>query len=509
MITLGALKLSQHDVENIVFHNTPIKIADDTKMRLSKCYELIKDKSLGDKPVYGINTGFGALAEIRIAQHDQETLQKNVIVSHAVGVGDPLDFFTAKALILLRLNTLLQGYSAASPALTHHLVALINANCAPFVPKKGSVGASGDLAPLAHLGLLCLGVGKALIGKEKVDAKSALMHADLKPLQLGIRDGLALINGTQAMTAVAMVALRTCRHLAQLADMNASLTLQAFGGHKAHYDERIHALKPHDGQLKTAKNLATMLNGYHPPASIKNKRTQDPYSLRCVPQVHGATKDVIRHVQDTVLLEINSVTDNPLIFIDEACSRFDVVSGGNFHGQHVAMALDYLAMAMATLANIAERRIELLLNEQHSNGLPPFLIDNSGLNSGYMMLHVTATALVSENKTLCHPSSVDSIPTSANREDHVSMGMNAANKLLDVMANTTRVLAIELMAACQAIDLRHSDYISPWAKRFYHSIRNAISFRKEDGLFYDDLHKTLALLDSEEMRQMTHELANN
>ncbi|HXW53374.1 MAG TPA: histidine ammonia-lyase [Myxococcota bacterium] len=503
MIALGDSELSPKKIEEIVFASVGVEICEIARERAAKGYQLLKNASFSHEPIYGINTGFGALAEIRIDQADQERLQQNIILSHAVGLGDPLDFYTAKTLMLLRLNTLIQGYSGASLALIGQLERLINANCAPYIPKKGSVGASGDLAPLAHLGLLCLGLGPAFVDQQLTSADLALRHAQVEPLRLGLRDGLALINGTQAMAAIAAISLRNCVYLSHLADLIASMTLQALGGHVAPYDARIHALKPHPGQINTADHMRRFLEGFEDEASIKSQLTQDPYSLRCIPQVHGATKDVISHVQELVFREINSVTDNPLIFFAEDFSDFAILSGGNFHGQHLSLALDYLAMAMAELASIAERRIELLVNAKHSNGLPPFLIEGSGLNSGYMILHVTAAALVGENKILCHPASVDSIPTSASREDHVSMGMNAANKLVDVITNTTSVLAIELMASCQALDLREKKYVSESASRVHKLVREVVPYRKQDGLFHNDLMQTISLLKTEKMKQFT------
>lgn len=486
MIKLGQ-PLTIDDVLNLVFAHAKASIPKETSIKIEKTYESLVKISSSDTAYYGINTGFGALAEKKISSKDSENLQRNIILSHAVGVGEPLDFHSAKALMLLRLNTLIQGFSGASPTVIHHLFKLLDKNCAPLVPKKGSVGASGDLAPLAHLGLLLLGIGEAMIEGCVVSAKKALAHAEIPVLNLGVRDGLALINGTQAMTAVGLVAIKNARELLDLADINAASSLDALSGHLSPFDKRLHELKPHPGQKKVAQNIinATLGRKIKP---LSNTKTQDPYSLRCVPQVHGASRDVLAHVEDVVHRELNSVTDNPLIFFNE--SEPQILSGGNFHGQAIAMALDYLAMAVAELANISERRIELLLNPHHSNGLPPFLIDNPGVNSGYMMLQVTASALINENKVLTHPASTDSIPTSANREDHVSMGMTAANKLMDVIANTKVVLAIELLASHQALDHRGAEP-GEGVKKIHRALREVIAFRKEDGLYREDLDKAL------------------
>lgn len=491
---LGHIALKLSDIYDIVFHARPVAISPTAMRMIETVYLGVLRHASDDRPIYGINTGFGALAERRIDAEDQSSLQHNILLSHAVGVGEPLDFLTAKTMMLLRLNSLAQGYSGASPALILHLVALLNSGCAPVVPRKGSVGASGDLAPLAHLGLMLLGIDDALCGDQKISAHDALMRAKLSPLKLGLRDGLALINGTQAMAAVAAIALKQSEHVAALADLVAATTLDALGGHLTPFDERVHNVKPHPGQIKSAHHIVTATRGRTAHNAISNLRTQDPYSLRCVPQVHGASRDVIAHVSTVVEREINSVTDNPLIFVDEDGDNFDVISGGNFHGQHLALALDYLAMGIAELANIAERRLELLLNPLYSNGLPAFLIDNSGLNSGYMMLHVTASALINENKILTHPASTDSIPTSANREDHVSMGMTSANKLCQVLENTKVVLAIECLAAHQALDLRAKNIAGMGVQRFHDAFREHVAFRQCDGLYKDDLAQALRWL---------------
>lgn len=504
MKELGSIDLNLKDIEQIVYKNTPVSIADHCFIKIDKIYNTLLEYAHTEKPIYGINTGFGALAEKRITPAHQALLQRNIILSHAVGVGEALDFYISKTLILLRLNTLTKGHSGASPELIAHLTSLLNSNCAPLVPKKGSVGASGDLAPLAHLGLLLLGIDDAFINEKRVTAISALKRAALKPLTLGLRDGLALINGTQAMTSVAAIALLAADDLSLIADINAACSLDALGGHKSPFDQRIHQVKPHAGQIKTAKNIENILGGRSIDSDVKNQRTQDSYSLRCVPQVHGATKDIIDYVKNLTEIEINSVTDNPLIFIEN--NHIDILSGGNFHGQHIALAMDYLAMGIAELANIAERRLELLLNPHHSNGLPPFLIDNSGLNSGYMMLHVTATSLVNENKVLCHPASIDSIPTSANREDHVSMGMTSANKLLQVVANTKTVLAIESLAAHQALDFRPGNHRAPYVRKLHLALRDWVPFRKQDGLYKDDLTNILAWFNLDETKQLFKEI---
>jgi len=497
MITLGSSNLCPDDLKKIALGQEKITICEKSLASINEIYALINMQADSSKPIYGLNTGFGALAEQKISLEKQAQLQNNIILSHAVGVGDPLPIMSARTLMILRLNTLIKGYSGASPQLIHILCELINLNCAPYVPSKGSVGASGDLAPLAHMGLLLMGIGKAYYKNSVVNASEILDKFGIKKLTLGLRDGLALINGTQAMTACGFVALLHCDHLADLADSNAATSLDALGGHMAPFDRRIQALKPHPGQITTATHIRNLSFGRTVHEHVPNPLTQDPYSLRCVPQVHGATRDVIQHAWEVILREINGISDNPLFFVDNF-KELIILSGGNFHGQSLALVLDYLAMGIAELANIAERRIELMLNPRSSNGLPAFLAAQSGLNSGYMMLHVTASALVSENKILCHPASVDSIPTSANREDHVSMGMIAANKLAIVVANTKTVLAIELMAAHQALDFRPKKYAGLGVSQIHESFRTMVTFRDRDGLYIEDLAQALSWIDRTE-----------
>jgi histidine ammonia-lyase len=494
MIILGLQTLSAHEIKKIACSQEKILICEKTMQEISHSYELIKKYAQKEEIIYGLNTGFGALAEHRISLSEQETLQRNIILSHAVGVGEALTIEVARTLMLLRLNTLLKNYSGASPALLQLLCKLINEDCAPYIPRQGSVGASGDLAPLAHLGLFLLGLGKAYFKNKVEDASYILSTLNISPLVLGIRDGLALINGTQAMAAQGINALFQCEKVVTIADLNLATSLDALCGHEAAFDERIHKIKAHPGQITTAKNIRKLILGRNIDTKLITTFTQDPYSLRCAPQVHGATRDIITHVWEVVLREINAVTDNPLFFITNN-EELSVLSGGNFHGQSLALAYDYLAMAIAELANISERRIELMLNPRSSRGLPPFLISDSGLNSGFMMLHVTASALVSENKILCHPASVDSIPTSANREDHVSMGMISANKLHDVIANTKKVLAIELLAAHQALDFRPQKSAGLLVQQIHESLRREIAFRESDGLYIKDLENTLSWID--------------
>lgn len=504
MIELGKDPLTLEKIKKIIFDNEQIIINKKILSELINSYELAQKLNNSSTPIYGLNTGFGALAEFKINLQQQEKLQKNIILSHAVGVSDPLNFHVAKTILLLRLNTLVMGYSIASPKLVESLAKLVNSNCAPIIPKKGSVGASGDLAPLAHLGLLLLGKNKALIDGKIVSAKKALAHAKITDFSLGLRDGLALLNGTQAMSGVGIHCMLQSQKLCNLADLTSAITLEALGGHSAPFDERIHKLKPFAGQITSAQTITNLIKNSKRAEVIKNKLTQDPYSLRCIPQVHGATREITQRNLEVVEKEINSATDNPLFFRNG--TNFDILSGGNFHGQMIALTLDFQAMAISELANISERRIELLINPRHSNGLPAFLVKQGGINSGFMMLHVTSSALVNENKILTHPASTDSIPTSAGREDHVSMGMTAANKLAIVIENTQKVLEIELLSALQALDLREKKYFSPKIKQFYLAARKICKFSKNDCLFINQLEKLSSWISSRETTKLINEL---
>ncbi|HEX5761000.1 MAG TPA: histidine ammonia-lyase, partial [Thermoanaerobaculia bacterium] len=396
--------------------------------------------------IYGVNTGFGDLAQVRIAADRLALLQERLLLSHAAGMGEPLGDGAVRAMLLLRANTLARGHSGVRPAIIDALLTLLNEEVLPVVPSRGSVGASGDLAPLAHLALPLIGRGRLCARGVEMPAAEGLARAGLAPLALVEKEGLALINGTQGMTSLLGLAALAARRLVKLADLVGAASADALRGTDAAFDPRIHALRPYPGQRASAANLFRLLQGSAIREShrVGDVRVQDPYSLRCMPQVHGAVRDLLADVERKLAVEMNAVTDNPLVFPEEG----EVLSGGNFHGEPMALAADVLAIALAELGSISERRMEKLTNTAFS-GLPPFLVRDAGLNSGFMIAQVTAAALVSENKGLAHPASVDSIPTSAEKEDHVSMGMGAALKLGAVVANVRRVLAIELLAAAQ------------------------------------------------------------
>lgn len=403
--------------------------------------------------VYGVNTGFGALAETRVPAADIRMLQQNLVRSHAVGVGAPLPEPAVRAMMALRAQVIALGHSGARAEIIELLMDMLERGVSPRIPEKGSVGASGDLAPLAHLALVLIGEGRALYRGEWMDGAEALKAAGLTPVELEAKEGLALINGTQMMLAIGVLALVEAESLCTLADVIGAMSLEALEGSKRPFDPRIQAARPHPGQERSAENLRVMLEGSGIMESHKDcHKVQDPYSLRCMPQIHGATRDTLAWVRQTLERETLAATDNPLIFLDG--DEAEVISGGNFHGQPLAIALDAATMAVAELANVAERRVEQLVNPAMSSGLPPFLAPRSGLDSGYMMAQVTAAALVSENKVLSHPSCVDSIPSSAGKEDHVSMGSISARKFAQVVDHVRKVLAIEALVAAQGLDFR-------------------------------------------------------
>lgn len=465
MIKLDGNSLTLENLKSVAYENTPVEIHPKSLERIAEIRESIDSKAHSPQAYYGINTGFGALSETKIAPEDLEKLQHNLILSHAVGVGEPMSAPETRALMLLRLNTLAKGYSGCRPVILESLAKLLNTGITPQIPRKGSVGASGDLAPLAHLALALLENG----------------------LKLQAKEGLALINGTQAMTAVGSLALLEAEALCDWADKIGACSLESLLGSAKPLDPRIHEIRPHPGQIKSAQNILDLLKNSEILDSHKNcKKVQDAYSLRCMPQVHGATRDTLSFVRQVLEREINSATDNPLVL-----NQDEILSGGNFHGQPIAFALDYLSIAVSELANISERRIEQMLNASLSSGLPAFLSPNPGLNSGFMMLQVTAAALVNENKIFSHPASTDSIPTSANREDHVSMGMTSANKVRQVIENVTQVLSIELMCAAQALDLRKPLKPGLGVQKIYEDFRQEISFAPEDRAFGVDLQQSI------------------
>lgn len=450
-VLLDGDTLTLEEVEAVALGRARAELAPEARRKVAAARTLVEARLDDGLPHYGINTGFGTLAEVRIPRPDLARLQRNLLVSHAVGVGAPLPPAEVRALMLLRAACMAKGLSGIRPVTLDLLLACLDRGVLPVVPERGSVGASGDLAPLAHLALVLVGEGEATFGGERIPGGEALRRAGLAPVVLEPKEGLALVNGTQAMAAVGTLALRRAERLCDLADLAGAMTLEGLSGSHRPFGPEIQAARGQPGQIASAARLRALLAGSEINAAHQGPdchRVQDPYSLRCMPQVHGAARDGVGFCRGVLALEINAATDNPLVFPDLG----EIVSGGNFHGQPVSLALDVLAIAASHLANVSERRVEQLVNPSLSH-LPPFLAKDPGLDSGFMMAQVTSAALVSENKVLCHPASVDSIPSSAGREDHVSMGMTAALKARQVVENVRSCLAIELLVAAQAIDL--------------------------------------------------------
>lgn len=458
---------------------------------------------------YGITTGFGKFCDIVISQEDNATLQKNLIMSHACGQGQPLPKETVRAVMALRANALAVGNSGIRPEVVQLLLAMLNADILPVIPEKGSLGASGDLAPLAHMALPLIGLGEVSYKNERMQGGEALKLAGLKPVVLQAKEGLALINGTQVMTAVGALALHKARELYQSLSMASALSFQALKGIVDAFDPRVHALRRQQGQIRCAAHMRRLLEGSSLTSRQGELRVQDAYALRCIPQVHGASLDALEYVTGILEAELNAVTDNPLIFPHspdrgsaEETDPGDIISGGNFHGQPLALAMDFLGIACAELADISERRIERLVNPALSEGLPAFLTSSGGINSGFMIVQYAAAALVSENKSLSHPASVDSIPSSANQEDHVSMGTIAARKAATIVENARRVAGMELAAACQALDLRAiqlgipsiAPMLSPRSIPAYRLVRSVVERLDNDRVMYPDLDSVYGLI---------------
>ena len=463
------------------------------KMTLSREY-VYKIVEKGE-PVYGINTGFGALATTMIKKEDLTTLQYNIIRSHCTGVGPEFDRETTRAIMLLRANCLCTGNSGVNPDIVKLLCEFLNNDVLPCIPSQGSVGASGDLAPLSHVALTLIGEGEVIYKNQRIGALKALELIGEKPAKLGPKDGLALINGTAVMCALGGLATVKAKNLAKHADIISALSVEALRGSKKAYFSGISELKPHPGQLDVVKNMNALLKTSEISKShVDCDKVQDPYSLRCIPQVHGAIRQTIKHAEEVFNIEINAVTDNPLIFPEKDM----VVSGGNFHGEALALSMDYLAMGLSELCSISERRIEKMMNPQFSE-LPHFLTQNSGLNSGLMIAHVTVAALTSENKVLSHPASVDSIPTSTDKEDHVSMGVTSGRKLQQILENLNSCLAIELLANTQGIDLLRPLKSNKVLENVYSLVRTVVEPIKEDRVFAIDINKLKYMINSNEI----------
>jgi histidine ammonia-lyase len=501
---LNALHINGNDltlesVREVAAERRAVLLAADAREQVDRARAVVDEIVASNKLAYAITTGVGKLSDVRIVGDQIRELQVNLVRSHAVGVGEPLSVAETRAMMLLRANSLSKGYSGVRAVVIDTLCEMLNRGVTPFVPSQGSVGASGDLAPLAHLALALIGEGECFdAAGVRISGGDVLKKAQIKPLALEAKESISLINGTQGMLAVGTLALLAAETLVDSADVLGGLSCDALQGTDAAFDARIHQARPHAGQTKTASNLRKMLEGSEIRESHRAcGRVQDAYSLRCIPQVHGAVRDTLTHCRQIFETEANSAVDNPLVFVTDAeNSEGDVISGGNFHGEPLAFALDFLAIALSALAGISERRIERLVNPALSEGLPPFLAQGAGLNSGFMMAQVTAAALVSENKVLAHPASVDSITTSGNKEDFVSMGMTAANKLKRVVENTRNVLAIEAMAVAQAIDFLSPLKSSKRGQAAHAAIRTVCPAVDKDRVMYKDFARIAELIES-------------
>lgn len=489
-IVLTGNEITLQQIVNVARQGATVTLSPQAEQNILRSRKVVDKLVEEEKVVYGVTTGFGMFSETFIEREYTNALQKNLIVSHAVGAGDFFSPDIVRAAMLLRVNNFTYGYSGIRLETVRALVEMLNRGVTPLVPEKGSLGASGDLVPLAHMVLPLLGLGRATYRGEEMSGADAMRAAGIPTLELTQKEGLALINGTQFMTAVGALTVYDALELLKVADIAAAMSFEAQNGVVDALQARMHAIRPHKGQIDSARIVSDLLAGSRNVTRQGELRVQDAYSLRCTPQVHGASKDAVNYVKEKVEIEINSVTDNPIVFseTDEA------ISGGNFHGQPVALAFDFLGIALAEIADVAERRIERMVNSSLS-GLPSFLVKKGGVNSGFMIVQYTAAALVSENKVLAHPAGVDSIPSSANQEDHVSMGTIAARKAREILGNVRRVLAIELMCACQAIDLRGDKGMGVGTRAAYDCVRAKIPYLTEDRPLYDDINRSEALIE--------------
>jgi histidine ammonia-lyase len=491
MIILDGHTLTLNQLVLVARYHEPVKLSNKSIELVNKASSFVLELSHSNKPVYGINTGFGDLANVQIDKDKLSLIQLNLLKSHACGVGNPLNEESVRAMMVLRINALIQGFSGTRLKTLNLMISFLNRNIIPVVFEKGSLGASGDLALLSHMSLPLLGLGEVFYKGERMPSSKALKLAGMKPLDyLAPKEGLSLINGTQAMSAIGALVLYDAFRLLKYANLSLSLSMEALEAIKDAFDPKVHAVRHHLGQIEIAKDVSAGLSGSLNISRECEKRVQDAYSIRCAPQVHGASLSAFWHVLDILNHEMNAVTDNPILFIEEQ----QVLSAGNFHGQPLALGFDYLGIAIAELASISERRIERLVNPKLNNGLPPFLTSCSGVNSGFMITQYTAASLVSENKILAHPASVDSIPSSANQEDHVSMGSISTRKARDILENTTKVIALEIFAATQALHFRGSDKLGKKTKVAFDLFSKHIPFIESDEIMYPHIHKIESLL---------------
>jgi histidine ammonia-lyase len=490
MLSLNGQSLTLEQIHDVADGSLHVTLAEDARERIAAARRIVEDITSSGRIVYGINTGFGKLSDVHIPLSELRALQLNLVRSHACGVGPALSEKETRAMLLLRANVLACGMSGARPIVVETLLAMLEHGVHPLIPEKGSVGASGDLAPLAHLSLTVIGEGECMYQGERMPSADAMRRAGIAPIELAAKEGLALLNGTQAMGAVGGLALHRAEILARSADVAGAMALEALRGTPVAFDERIHAARPHAGQIESAAHLRELLEDSEIRQSHLNgdPRVQDAYSLRCMPQVHGAVRGALKHAREKVEIETGSATDNPLVFVDGE----DVISGGNFHGAPLALAFDYAAIAVTDLMSISERRIDRLVNPDSNEGLPPFLTSTPGTSSGFMMTQVTAVALLNEAKILSHPASIDNVPTDGGKEDHVSMGMTAATKLRSIVDNAELVLAIELLAAAEGLEYRAPLKPGKGVQRAFEIVRELVPRLREDRSLSADIMRIAA-----------------
>jgi histidine ammonia-lyase len=492
MLSLEGQTLTLEQIAEVARGELHVTLSASARQRVEAARRVVEKIVAEGRVVYGINTGFGKLADIHIAPTELRALQLNLVRSHACGVGRPLSIEETRAMLLLRANVLALGFSGARSLVIDTLLLMLERGVHPLIPEKGSVGASGDLAPLAHLALTVIGEGEAFYGGERLESAEALRRAGIEPLELEVKEGLALLNGTQAMAAVGGLALCRAATLARVADVAGAMTLEALRGTPVAFDERISAARPHPGQMEVAAHMRELLCESEIRTShlYGDPRVQDAYSLRCIPQVHGAVRGALRHAREIVEIETSSATDNPLVFVEGE----EVLSGGNFHGAPLALALDYAAIAITDLMSISERRIDRLVNPDLNEGLPSFLTAHPGTSSGFMITQVTAVALLNEAKVLAHPASIDNLPTSGGKEDHVSMGMTAATKLRTIVEDAEYVLAIELLAAAEGLEYRAPLKPGLGVRRAYEVVRSHAPRLTQDRALSSDIQKIAAAI---------------
>lgn len=488
-VVVGDRNLTIEDVVNVSRNFYRVELSEGAIEKIEAARNTVEEIVNSGRVEYGINTGFGKFSDVVISNEDTKKLQRNLIESHACGVGELFDEETTRAIMLLRVNALSFGYSGIRASTVMTLVDMLNGGVHPCIPQKGSLGASGDLAPLAHMALVMIGEGEAFYNGERLPGGEAMRRAGISAVELDSKEGLALINGTQVMTAVGALTIYDGKIAAKTADIASAMTFEALRGVIDAFDGRVSMVRPHDGQRRVAQNIRKLTYGSSLITRQGEIRVQDAYALRCIPQIHGASRDALSYVDGVLETEINSVTDNPLVFPQDD----EVISGGNFHGQPVALAMDFLSIALSELADVSERRVERLVNHQLS-GLPPFLTEHGGLNSGFMITQYTAASLVSENKVLSHPASVDSIPSSANQEDHVSMGTIAARKARDILKNVQAVLAIEMLDASQALEFRPGSRMGAGTFQAYNLVRSSVPPLKHDRVMYTDIDRCIELV---------------